>query len=252
VSPHKPSLVTNRLLDGLPHREYERFLASSEAVELQSGDILAAPGEPIRHAYFPSDSYISLNTPMNQCNGLGIGLVGNEGMLGVSLLLAVDVSPWHALVRGGGAALRIGSGRFKQEIDRSPALRQLLHRYLYVLLGQFAQSAACMRFHLVAERLARWLLMTQDRTHTDRFHVTHEFLAAMLGVRRVGITKAATLFQEQRLISYRRGEVTIVDRQGLEAVSCNCYAADNGLYTRIMGADSSSPPPPFGLLRPPR
>lgn len=227
-------LVENRLLADLPNIDRERLVASCEPVELRFGEILAETGVPIGHVYFPIDCLVAVVAQIDDSARLAVGLIGDEGMFGVSLLLGVNVVPLHALVQGSGRALRVEAAPFQRELARNPALQRELKRYLYVLMAQLSQTAACIRFHVVEARLARWLLMTRDRTHSDTFHVTHEFLAYMLGVRRVGVTKAATALQDRRLIRYQRGNVTIVDREGLESASCPCYKADRLSYARTM------------------
>ena len=224
----------NRLLASLPDKDRQHFLERCETVELAFAELLGEPGERISHVYFPTESFISLVSTINGRPSLEVGLVGNEGMLGVTLILGVDISPLRAVVQGQGPALRMAAEAFCREVEHSTALQRQLKRYLYVMLGQLAQTAACTRFHVVEARLARWLLMSQDRAHSDEFHVTHEFLAYMLGVRRVGVTKAATSLQNRKLISYHRGDIKILDREGLKIASCKCYEADSATYSRIM------------------
>jgi CRP-like cAMP-binding protein len=230
------SLPRNRLMEALPRLQSQRLLGKCEAVELEFGDILYEPGARIRHVYFPADSFISLVIPVNGASNLEVALIGNEGMLGSPLVLGVNVSPLRALVQGRGLAWRMSAVVFTRELRRSGVLRRGLHRYLHVRMCQLAQAAACTRFHLVEQRLARSLLMTQDRAHSDEFHATHEFLANMLGVRRVGVTKAANALQTRRLIRYHRGAISILDRPGMEAASCGCYQADRKAYDALLVA----------------
>jgi CRP-like cAMP-binding protein len=222
------------LLEALPSSDRRRVLAASDNVELVFADVLCNPGATLRHVYFPLSGFISLIMPIDDTS-LEVGLIGREGMFGTPLALGVNVSPVRAVVQGAGSALRLGAAPFRRQLERSPALRCEIDRYVYVRVSQLAQTAGCTRFHVIEARLARWLLMTQDRARADSFPVTQEFLAVMLGVRRVGVTKAAGSLQERNLIRYRRGKLTVLDRRGLKAASCGCYGEDLRSYERILG-----------------
>lgn len=224
----------NHLIAALPDADRRRLLACGEAVPLALAQVLCERGDPTAHVYFPTEGFISLVTRIDGDPGLEVGMVGREGMLGIQLALGVETTPLSALVQGPGTAWRIEAPAFVREARRSAVLRRILNRYLYVLMAQLAMSSACQRFHRIGPRLARWLLMSQDRAGTDRFHVTQEFLACMLGVRRVGVTAAATALQRHGLIHYRRGELTVLDRAGLEAASCGCYAAGEHVYAHVL------------------
>ncbi len=230
-----PPVPANHLLARLPHVDRQRLIAHCDEVDLVESDVLCERGDRIDHVYFPIGSFISLITPIDHQAGFEVGMVGCEGMHGISLVLGVDVAPQRALVQGAGSALRMDATAFRRELARNASLRRLLDRYVYVLMSQMAQAGACTRFHLLEARVARWLLMTHDRSSSDTFHLTQEFLGYMLGMRRVGITKAAGALQDRGLISYTRGTITILDRSGLEAVSCACYRIDRDAYTSLLG-----------------
>jgi len=226
--------AVNHLLAALPGKVRQRLLADCEPVNLSAGDILCEPGERLRHVHFPTGSVIALVSPVDGRSSL-VELTGNESMLGVFLVLGVNQSPLRAVVQGAGAALRIGVTEFFRELELSPALCRMLNRHIYMRMAQLAQTAACAQFHVLNARLARWLLMTHDRAHSNEFHLTHEVLAQMLGVRRVGVTNAAGLLQKRKLVSYSRGDITILDRSGLEEASCDCYRSVQDAFRRIPG-----------------
>ena len=214
----------NLLLASLPDAESDDLMAQLTPVDLAFGEVLYEPGQAMRDVYFPLQGLVSLRTLVGSQLGLEVGMVGREGMVGIPLALEIAVSPVRALVQGTGTALRMKSAPFLKHLRQSAALRRELNRYTYVLMAQITQTAACNRFHVVEQRLARWLLMTHDRVLVNPFLLTQDFLSKMLGVRRVGVTKAARALQQSKLISYKRGNITILDRKGLENASCTCYA----------------------------
>ena len=231
-STHTPG--QNRLLSALPPRDRGRVLGQCDRVDLVLGEVLQEPGETIRRVFFPTSSFISLITPTVGHDRMEVRLVGDEGMLGSSLVLGVNIAPTQALVQGAGTAWQMDASLFRREIESSSALSKGVKRYIYVAMCQLAQTAVCTRFHVVEARLARWLLMTRDRAHSSEFHVTHEFLAHILGVRRAGITRAASALQSRKLIRYSRGDITVLDRHGLERAACACYAIDRETYASVM------------------
>lgn len=230
----KPDVIENRLLAGLPRKDRMHVLAGCERVTLEAPQLLYESLERIKFVYFPLDCFASLIASTKGKDRLEVGMIGNEGMLGVPLVMGMDVPLMDIMIQGTGTALRMKNATFKRELEHSVTLRRRLQHYAYVVLRQLAQTATCMRFHLVEERLARWLLMTQDRAHSDVLHLTQEFLSYMLGVRRVGISKAATSLQQRQFIRYSRGEIRILDRDGLIGASCPCYRADNEYYESVL------------------
>lgn len=226
--------VENYLIQMLPRKDRLDLLAICEPVALDISTILCEPGMPTRFVYFPTEGFISLVARTDDSPGVEVGMIGREGMLGAQLVLGVVTAPLRALVQGQGMALRAGTAAFRNVLTDSAALQRGLDRYIYVLMAQMATSVACLRSHEIAPRLARWLLMTQDRADSDNFRVTHEFLAYMLGVRRVGVTNAAGILQRAGLIEYRRGNIQVLDRRGLEAEACACYAIDQEIYAKLL------------------
>ena len=225
--------IVNGLIDGLPRKPRRGLLDRCERIDLTLGTTLCGADEPLQYVYFPLVGFISLVINLGERPPLELGLIGNEGMLGATLALGVNGAPSRAIVQGAGTALRMSAEQLRRELRDCPALRRILRRYLYVQIAQLSRSAACMHFHEVAPRLARWLLMTHDRAHIDQFHLTHELLADMLGVRRSGVTIAAGALKDRKLISYTRGVIKVLNRKGLEAASCECYGATVGDYSRL-------------------
>ncbi len=220
----RPPPVRNHLLAALPSEEYGRLLPRLESVPLPFMEVLYEGGEPIRHVYFPDDGLISLLVVLDDKTVREIGVIGSEGMFGTAVALGVKTSPIRALVQLPGSAMRMKAGALREELGRGGALPSVLRRYAHALFTQVSQSAACVSAHPVDERLSRWLLMTHDHAPGDEFEMKHEFMAMMLGVTRSVVTRAAGRLQQEELIRYTRGRVTVLDRRGLEAIACECYA----------------------------
>ena len=224
----------NHLIDLLPAEDRRRLLDVCEPVPLVMTERLYEPDDLAGHVYFPLEGFISLVAVVDHHPGIEVAMVGREGLLGAQVALGVASAPLRAVVQGPGRAWRVASADFQRELGRSEALKRGLGRYIHVLMSQLGTAAACMRFHPIAPRLARWLLMSQDRAQASTFGVTHEFLATMLGVRRVGVTLAAGDLQLRGLIRYRRGALTVCDRAGLESAACSCYRADQRTYAALL------------------
>jgi len=224
----------NQVLASIPPKHLKRMRGQLELVKLKLGQILYQPGKAIRHVYFPLNCLISLLTAVDKRRTLEVGMVGNEGMAGMPFILGVGVSGVRALVQGSGTALRMASPAFRIEFDRNQALQQALFRYTYALMAQISQTAACNRFHASNARLARWLLMTRDRLGSDQFTLTHEFLAHMLGMRREGVTGAARTLKRAKVITYKRGQIQILNPKALKTASCSCYQVVNAVFDRAI------------------
>jgi CRP-like cAMP-binding protein len=229
--------ATNRLIDQLPAAAAQSLLATCELTDLEFDQVIAEAGAPIERVLFPTTAIISVTARVDDHNPLEMGMIGFEGMLGATLALGMKRHPMPAIVQGSGLALEIPAAAFRRQLTATPALERLVHGYLFVLVEQLSQTAACNAFHEVAARLARWLLMMEDRARGQPLVLTHLFLSDMLGVRRSAVTIAAGRLQAQQLIRYTRGHIQVLSRPGLEAVACQCYPAGVAAYARQFGID---------------
>lgn len=233
-SPQIP--VTNRLLATLPRQEYERLLPHMERVCLDFKQILYAPGQPISYVYFPNHGVVvSMLIVMSGSIAAEVGLVGNEGMAGLPVFLGADTTPSQAKVQVPGESLRMKADVFKAKVNPSDTLHGLLMRYTHALMLQISQSVACKSHHSMSQRCCRWLLMNHDRVGSDQFPITQEFLSQMLGVRRAGVTEVAGMLQKVGILRYSRGQMTILDRLGLESACCECYRSVKAESDRLSG-----------------
>jgi CRP-like cAMP-binding protein len=227
--------VNNHLISLIARKERLALLGVCEKAPLDLSEVLWEPGEATRYVYFPGEGFISLVAMVDGKPGLEVGIVGREGMLGAHTVLGIAEAPVRAIVQGAGWAWRVAVDVFRDHLAISPSIKHVLDRYVSVLMSQLITSATCLRYHEIGPRMARWLLMSQDRAGSDEFRVTHEFLGYMLGVRRVSITIEAGLLQEAGLIEYTRGRLTVLDRAGLEKAACGCYAIDRHGYAAVLG-----------------
>lgn len=217
------AVSSNRLLAGMPRKQFQSLYSRSAVVPLIYGKHLYNAGDVLKYVYFPESGIISLLSSVGNDSYTEVGIIGNEGIAGVSAFLGLNTSANVAVVQGTGTAIRMTVRDFKLSCGESPKLTGQINLFINSLMAQISQSAACNRFHPIEARLARWLLMTQDRMHEDEFQVTQEFLSNMLGVRREGVNKAAGNLQRRGLISLSRGVVRVHKRKDLEATACACY-----------------------------
>ena len=230
------------MLGALPRKDYQKLLPLLEPVKLVFGETLYKSQARIRHVYFPVDCFVSMLITVDAGRAAEVGLIGSEGMIGVPMALGVAVSPFRAVVQGGGTAMRLKTVDFRRNFSNSHALKREVFLFTHLLMIQIAQTAACNRFHVVTQRMARWMLMTRDRVNSNEFRITQEFLALMLGVRRVGVSAAMCRLRERKLIVYRRGTITILDHEGLVAASCVCYKTVKDTYTQAQAKKGNSQP----------
>jgi CRP-like cAMP-binding protein len=224
----------NHLLDALPAGDLERLAPHLEVIRMELGEVLYEPGARLRHVYFPTTSIVSLLYVMEDGASAEIAVVGNEGMLGISLFMGGETTPSHAVVQSAGYGIRLKAQLLKDEFALFGPMMHLLLRYTQALITQMAQTAVCNRHHSVDQQLCRWLLLSLDRLATNELSMTQELIANMLGVRREGVTEAAGKLQEAGLINYRRGRITVFDRPGLEARSCECYRVVKTEFDRLL------------------
>jgi CRP-like cAMP-binding protein len=231
--PPQTNIQKNRLLTALPPEDFQRFFSELCPVPLKSRQIVYETGGPMEYIYFIQEGVASILTDMLNGSTVEVGMIGAEGMLGVAAMLGAETSAQQVIVQVGGTALRMDMARCRKAFDQSADVRRIMHRFTDVLLNLSSQTAACNRLHSVEQRCARWLLMASDRIQSLTLPMTHEFLASMLGVRRAGVTEVAGELQRSSLIRYQRGQLTIIDRDGLEETACECYRADRAGLDRL-------------------
>jgi CRP-like cAMP-binding protein len=242
MSAAKKVSIPNRLLAALSRADYKKLLLFLEPVTLRFGDILYESHAQIHHVYFPNDCFVSMLTTVDNGHAAEVGLIGSEGMIGIPMALGVAVSPFRAVVQGAGTAMRMTTEDFRHHFRNSVRLQKEVFLFTHLLMIQVAQTAACNRFHVLIQRIARWLLMTRDHVNSSEFRIPQEFLALMLGVRRVGVSVAICNLRDRNIIRYRRGTITILDHAGLIALACGCYKTVKDIYTQAQTQKGFSRP----------
>ena len=234
-----PSLLKNKLMAALPAEEFERIRAHCRPVALKLGKVLYESGDKLDYVYFPTTAIVSLLYIMENGSTAEIGVVGNEGILGIALFMGGDTTPNRAIIQSAGGAYRMSARDLMDEFSLGGKFHNLLLRYTQALITQISQTAVCNRLHSVEQQLCRWLLLSHDRLDTDKLIMTHDLISNMLGVRREGVTLAAQKLGARGLIKNVRGSITILDREGLEAAVCECYEVVNTEYNRLLGSFTS-------------
>ncbi|NDJ16240.1 Crp/Fnr family transcriptional regulator [Myxacorys almedinensis] len=229
----------NKLLSALSNEEYNRLVPYLELVSLPFKHVLYEPNQSIDYVYFPNSGVISMVTITEDGETVEAATTGNEGMVGIAILLGVDQSPLQAIAQVAGDALRMRSEVFRREVTRDSLLYVLLLRYTQAMISQLSQTVACNRLHSVEERCCRWLLLCHDRVGSNEFFLTQELLSQMLGVRRASVSVVAAILQKAGLIRYTRGKIRILDRQGLESASCECYRVVKTEFDRLLGDEET-------------
>ena len=227
-------LIENRLLAALPGKEFKSILPHLEPVTFSLGASLYEPGSHMKHLYFPTTCIVSLLYTMENGTSAEIGMVGNEGVVGIALFMGGDTAPNRAIVQSAGDAFRMKAKAIRDEFIRAGEFQLSLLRYTQALINQISQTAVCNRLHPIEQQLCRWLLLSHDRLQSDELKMTQEMIANMLGVRREGVTLAAGALQGNKLITYSRGQITVLNREGLEAAACKCYSIIKAEYDSFL------------------
>jgi CRP-like cAMP-binding protein len=224
----------NILISSLSKKTQDALFLNAQSIELSLSQDICLADKPIKYIYFPIDGFISITQNVDEKSLIEIGMIGREGMLGAEVVLGVNVHPFNGLIQGAGNALRIYTQDFMNEIEKNAELKIAIKKYLLIRIQQLGLSVGCEHFHSISARLAKWLLMSEDRAQSSTFQMTHEFISLMLGVRRVGVTTTAADFKRRGIIEYHRGEMKVLDRTALKAEACSCYQENIKIYSHLI------------------